>query len=226
MGVGAYTTAILVSKYDWARTGRSRSPASSPGLVGFLFGFPALRLSGVYLALATFALAIAFIVARAVLALPGVGRAARRDRVGVAQDAVLPDLGDRARALRRRLALLHGRPAGASGGPRRADRRRLVGDQPRTREGARLRDRRGVRGRRRRPARDPDGARQLPDVPRVLSILLLTGAALGGFGSLGGMIFGALFIQYAPELSADLPTSRRSPRRRSATGSCSWSSSS
>ncbi len=29
------------------------------GLAGFLFGFPALRLSGLYLALATFAIAVA-----------------------------------------------------------------------------------------------------------------------------------------------------------------------
>ena len=57
--VGAYTTGILMEHFgvNYALT----LPIS--GIVcfifGFLFGFPALRLSGVYLALATFALAVA-----------------------------------------------------------------------------------------------------------------------------------------------------------------------
>jgi branched-chain amino acid transport system permease protein len=57
--VGAYTSAILMEQYNinYALT----LPAA--GIVcfaaGFLFGLPALRLSGVYLALATFALATA-----------------------------------------------------------------------------------------------------------------------------------------------------------------------
>jgi branched-chain amino acid transport system permease protein len=57
--VGAYTAAIMMEHFNvnYALT----LPAA--GLIcfafGFLFGFPALRLSGVYLALATFALAIA-----------------------------------------------------------------------------------------------------------------------------------------------------------------------
>ncbi|MGH7126109.1 MAG: branched-chain amino acid ABC transporter permease [Stellaceae bacterium] len=57
--IGAYTTAILTSQLDvpyWATV-----PVA--GLVclglGFLFGLPALRLEGLYLALATFALALA-----------------------------------------------------------------------------------------------------------------------------------------------------------------------
>ena len=40
-------------------SGRCRPPALVCFVVGFLFGFPALRLEGIYLALATFALAIA-----------------------------------------------------------------------------------------------------------------------------------------------------------------------
>lgn len=57
--IGAYTTAILTAQFDvpyWATV-----PVA--GLVclgmGFLFGLPALRLEGLYLALATFALALA-----------------------------------------------------------------------------------------------------------------------------------------------------------------------
>lgn len=57
--IGAYTTAVLMEQYNvnYALT----LPASAILCfgVGFLFGQPALRLSGVYLALATFALATA-----------------------------------------------------------------------------------------------------------------------------------------------------------------------
>ena len=56
--IGAYCTAILMDKYGvpyWATL-----PAAGAVclLVGFLFGLPALRLEGLYLALATFALGV------------------------------------------------------------------------------------------------------------------------------------------------------------------------
>jgi branched-chain amino acid transport system permease protein len=57
--IGAYTTAIMLDK--WSVPYALTIPAA--GLVclvvGFLFGIPALRLEGLYLALATFALALA-----------------------------------------------------------------------------------------------------------------------------------------------------------------------
>ena len=72
MLIGGYTTAILMSHQDpplelfgHAFTGDMRDIWTIPiaglvaGLVGFLFGFPALRLTGLYLALATFAIAVA-----------------------------------------------------------------------------------------------------------------------------------------------------------------------
>jgi len=57
--IGAYVTAILMSEYNvpyWATL-----PASAIvcAVVGFLIGLPALRLGGLYLALTTFALAVA-----------------------------------------------------------------------------------------------------------------------------------------------------------------------
>src|SRR6185437_448806 len=57
--IGAYVAAILMANFDvpyWATL-----PASGAAclLAGFLFGLPALRLEGLYLALATFALAVA-----------------------------------------------------------------------------------------------------------------------------------------------------------------------
>jgi branched-chain amino acid transport system permease protein len=57
--IGAYTTAILMSSWDvpyWATLPIS---ALVCALVGFLVGLPALRLEGLYLALTTFALAVA-----------------------------------------------------------------------------------------------------------------------------------------------------------------------
>jgi branched-chain amino acid transport system permease protein len=57
--IGAYTTAILMSVWDvpyWATLPVS---ALICALVGFLLGLPALRLGGLYLALTTFALAVA-----------------------------------------------------------------------------------------------------------------------------------------------------------------------
>src|SRR5437868_1378148 len=57
--IGAYVAAIMMDRWDlpyWATI----VPAGAVCLVaGFLFGLPALRLEGLYLALATFALAVA-----------------------------------------------------------------------------------------------------------------------------------------------------------------------
>ena len=72
MLIGGYTTAILISNqepplelFGHAFTNDMRDIWTIPiaglvaGIVGFLFGFPALRLTGLYLALATFAVAVA-----------------------------------------------------------------------------------------------------------------------------------------------------------------------
>jgi branched-chain amino acid transport system permease protein len=70
MSIGAYTTAILVSEQGLELAGHTFSsdlrdiwtiPIAGvvAGVAGVLFGIPALRLSGLYLALATFAVAVA-----------------------------------------------------------------------------------------------------------------------------------------------------------------------
>ena len=72
MLIGGYTTAILISHQEpplellgHQFTGDMRDIWTIPlagllaGVIGFLFGFPALRLHGLYLALATFAVAVA-----------------------------------------------------------------------------------------------------------------------------------------------------------------------
>ena len=70
MAIGGYTTAILISDQglkigSHVFAGDMKDVWTIPiagliaGVVGFLFGFPALRLTGLYLALATFAVAVA-----------------------------------------------------------------------------------------------------------------------------------------------------------------------
>ncbi len=58
-GIGAYTTAIMMSRWDIPYFWTLPAAGAVCFAVGFLFGLPALRLQGLYLALATFALAIA-----------------------------------------------------------------------------------------------------------------------------------------------------------------------
>src|SRR5450432_1278160 len=57
--IGAYTTAILMDKADMPYWATIPIAGAVCGLAGFLFGLPALRLEGLYLALATFALGVA-----------------------------------------------------------------------------------------------------------------------------------------------------------------------
>src|SRR5437660_1626833 len=57
--IGAYTAAIMMENLDIGYVWTIPAAAAVCFVFGFLFGLPALRLEGVYLALATFALAIA-----------------------------------------------------------------------------------------------------------------------------------------------------------------------
>lgn len=56
--VGAYTAAVLMDKLDCPYWATLPAAAALSFVVGYLFGLPALRLEGHYLALATFALAL------------------------------------------------------------------------------------------------------------------------------------------------------------------------
>jgi len=58
MALGAYTSAILAHRYKVDYLATIPIAGVLTGVVGFLFGVPALRLSALYLALATFALAV------------------------------------------------------------------------------------------------------------------------------------------------------------------------
>jgi branched-chain amino acid transport system permease protein len=57
--IGSYTTAILVATFDWPYWATFPVSAAVCAALGFLVGWPALRLAGPYLALVTLALATA-----------------------------------------------------------------------------------------------------------------------------------------------------------------------
>jgi ABC-type branched-subunit amino acid transport system permease subunit/ABC-type branched-subunit amino acid transport system substrate-binding protein len=58
MAIGGYTTGILMVHHGWTDWKTIPVAAAVSGVAGLLFGIPALRLRGLYLALATFALAV------------------------------------------------------------------------------------------------------------------------------------------------------------------------
>jgi branched-chain amino acid transport system permease protein len=57
--LGAYTAAIMMDRWDLPYWSTIPAAGATCLMAGFLFGLPALRLEGLYLALATFALAVA-----------------------------------------------------------------------------------------------------------------------------------------------------------------------
>jgi branched-chain amino acid transport system permease protein len=59
MAIGGYTTAALVVHEHWRDVWTIPLAGVAAGIVGFVIGLPALRLSGPYLALATFGFAVA-----------------------------------------------------------------------------------------------------------------------------------------------------------------------
>ena len=78
-GIGAYTTAILVSKYGWSPFTTIPVAFVLAFAVGALVSLPALRIKGVYLALVTLALGLVF--PQLVKAPKQIGRASCRERV-------------------------------------------------------------------------------------------------------------------------------------------------
>jgi branched-chain amino acid transport system permease protein len=58
MAIGGYTSAILMADHGMKDIWTIPLAGLVAGIAGFLFGIPALRLSGLYLALATFAIAV------------------------------------------------------------------------------------------------------------------------------------------------------------------------
>jgi branched-chain amino acid transport system permease protein len=209
MALGAYTTAILSVSYGVPDLATIPIAGLVAGIVGFAFGFPALRLAGVYLALATFALAVA---------VPALARGERFEHLTGGTGGLILDLptspiaglspskwlyyvtwavagvllvaawlllrGRTGRAFR---AIRDSEIAAVSSGVSLA-RYKTIAFGVSAFYG-------GVAG----GLYIISIAFVNPDTfPITLSILLLTGAVVAGLGSLVGVVVGALFIQFAP----------------------------
>ncbi|MBD0329551.1 MAG: branched-chain amino acid ABC transporter permease [Thermoleophilia bacterium] len=206
MGIGGYTTAVLTSDFgglSWEMNDLATVPIAGlvAGVVGFLFGFPALRLAGVYLALATFALAVA---------LPSLARSQKLAGItGGSEGIILPRLpptGDwlyyvcwsfalpmfvlawlivRGRLGRAFRAVRESEIAAVSSGISLPLYKTVAFGISAFYA--------GVAG---ALLAIPTTAIFPDTYPVALSIILLTGVVVGGLGSLAGMAIGALFIQF------------------------------
>ena len=213
MAFGAYTTAILNTNYGVGEYWTIPIAGVLTGIFGLLFGLPALRLSGVYLALATFGLATSIpLVAKRfegftgggqgkTISLPSspIGGLTTNQWVSYLTWAVGGVMFVAA------WLLLHGRLGRAF---------RAVRDAPiaAVSSGVGLAWHKTLAFGIAAAYAGVAGSLLViaiafvnPDTfPVSLSILLLTGAVLGGLGSLEGMLFGAVFIQFAPNLADKL----------------------
>jgi branched-chain amino acid transport system permease protein len=217
VAVGAYTTAIVVAHSNVNELWTIPLAGLVAGVAGFLFGFPALRLEGVYLALATFAVAIAVpSLAKRFPGLTGGG-------TGISLDQPKAPFGLPLSATHWLYALtwsiaivafaaswllLRGRfgrtlravrdsevAAGSIGIDAAAYKRLAFGISAFYG---------GVAG-----ALMAIGIAYVnPDTfPATLSILLLTGAVVGGLGSVVGPLVGALFVEFVPLWAQDVSNS-------------------
>jgi branched-chain amino acid transport system permease protein len=211
MGIGAYTTAYLASVQGWNIWWTIPVAAAVAGVSGLLFGLPALRLHGPYLALGTFALAAAFFELAKSERLHEVTGGSQGLRLGLglpstpyyvtwslALGALLIAWFLLAGKLGRSLkAVRDAELAAVSSGLNPAFFKTFAFGLSATYA--------GVAG---GLLAIHNGSVRYLDFPVALSITVLVGAALAGFGLLFGTLFGALFIQYAPlkaeEYGADL----------------------
>ena len=181
MAVGGYTTAALAVHEHWRDVWTIPLAGIAAGVVGFLIGLPALRLSGIYLALATFAFAVAMpsllkkfsgltgggqglrLLEQAPLQVTGLSGTVTVFGHSTTQNHFLYYLTWGIGLVGFVIAWLIVR--GRLGRTFRAVRdsevaAASVGDRPRPHEDARLRDQRRLRRRRGRAARDPGRDRQ------------------------------------------------------------------
>ena len=205
MGVGAYTTAFLVTDHGVGIWWTVPIAAAVAGLAGFLFGVPALRLHGPYLALGTFALAVAFV---------GLASSDRFTRVtggsqglffGLPEQPYYQTWGIALGLLLVAWFVLSGKFGRSLRAVRDAELAAVSsGINPavfKTLAFAIAAAYAGVAGA--LVAIHLGSVNALVFV-QTLSITLLVGTALGGFGALFGTMFGALFIVYAPLRAEDV----------------------
>jgi branched-chain amino acid transport system permease protein len=220
VAIGAYTTAIVVTHTGVRDLWTIPLAGVVAGLAGYLFGYPALRLEGVYLALATFAVAIATpSLAKRFPGLTGGG-------TGISLEQPKAPFGLPLSATHWLYALTWSIAVvlfaaswfllrGRFGRTLRAVRDSEVAAGSIGIDAARYKRLAfgisafyaGVAGSLLAIAI----AFVNPDTfPATLSILLLTGAVVGGLGSIVGPLLGALFVEFVPlyahDISQDAPS--------------------
>ncbi|HET7045067.1 MAG TPA: branched-chain amino acid ABC transporter permease [Gaiellaceae bacterium] len=202
MMIGAYTTAILSVSHGVRDVWTIPLAGLVAGAIGFAFGFPALRLRGVYLALATFAIPVALIaIAKRydVFGNQTLNRIISGNEVywltwpiagGLLVLAWLLMRGRFGRALR---TIRESEVAAVSMGVNLALYKTVAFGISAAYA--------GIAGALYALA----VAYVNPDTfPIALSILLLTGVVVGGLGALSGVVFGALFVEYVPLYSPNI----------------------
>jgi branched-chain amino acid transport system permease protein len=217
LAVGAYTTAIVASHTGMHEVWTIPLAGLVAGLAGYLFGYPALRLEGVYLALATFAVAISIpSLAKRFPGLTGGGTGISLDQpkapIGLPLSAThwlyALTWATAVVAFAASWVLLRGR----FGRTLRAVRDSEIAAASIGIDGAAYKRLAfgisalygGVAGSLMAIA----VAYVNPDTfPATLSILLLTGAVVGGLGSVVGPLLGAVFVEFVPLWAQDVSTS-------------------
>jgi branched-chain amino acid transport system permease protein len=199
MGVGAYTTAYLVADHGVGIWWTVPVAGVVAGVAGFLFGLPALRLHGPYLALGTFALAVAFVLLAGSDRFTGLTGGSGGQFFGLPTAPYYQTWGIALGLLVVAWFLLSGKLGRSFRAVRDAELAAVSsGLNPamfKTVAFGLASAYAGVAGA--LFAIQLGSVNALEFVP-VLSITLLVGTALGGFGALFGTMFGALFIVYAP----------------------------
>ena len=185
MAIGGYTTAILMIDHGVKDIATIPFAIVVAGVAGVLFGLPAARLSGLYLALATFAIAVATpAVIKRFEGFTGGGTGVNLFGTPELTASLTPVeilglelnfnnwlyylVAGRSRSSATSIAwlILRGRTGRAFRAVRDSETAgRLVGHQPHAYEGARLRHQRRLRRRRRGALRDRDDVRQPGHVP-------------------------------------------------------------
>jgi len=200
MLIGAYVTTILSVDHGWNDLATIPLAGLVSAVAGFLFGFPALRLRGVYLALATFAIPIALIaLAKKYEGLTGGGGGKSLTRVLTGHEAYMTTWPIAGVMFVLAWLILRGRLGRAFRTIRESEIAAVsVGVNLTLTKTLAFGISAGFAG--------IGGSLYAitigfvnPDTFLIaLSILLLVGVIVGGLGSLVGVIFGALFIEYVP----------------------------